>query len=256
MKTILITGSTRGIGFAMAKHFLQSGHRVVINGTSKQSVEKALSKLKEFENNRIGVSGDVREKETLTQLQEQGLKAFGKIDIWINNAGIPQENDFFGNLNGEKIKKVLDVNIWGLILGTKEAISFFENQGYGKLFNMEGFGADGRMMDKMSIYGTTKRAVNYFTQSVAKENKNSAIHVGILSPGMVRTDFLNVSMDSASEKEKKRFEKVYRILAEEPDVVAQFLCERILGSSKNNDHIRFLSGFRLASRLIKLMFSQ
>lgn len=255
MKTILITGSTRGIGFAMAKRFLQSGNNVILNGRSEESVQKALIQLKEFENNRIGVAGDVRERETFAKLKEQGLKAFGKIDIWINNAGIPQENEFFHQLNESKIKKVLDVNIWGLILGTKEAISFFENQGYGKLFNMEGFGADGRMMDKMSIYGTTKRAVNYFTQSVAKENKNSAIHVGIISPGMVRTDFLNVSMDSATEKEKKRFEKVYRILAEEPDIVAQFLCKRILESSKNNDHIRFLSGFRLISRLIKLMFS-
>ena len=255
MKTILITGSTRGIGFAMAKKFLQTGHNVILNGTSNETLQMALSQLKKFESNRIAVAGDVCDKETYTKLIEKGMEAFGKIDIWINNAGIPQENDFFGNLNNEKIKKVLDVNIWGLILGTKEAISFFEKQGYGKLFNMEGFGADGRMMDKMSIYGTTKRAVNYFTQSVAKENKNSTIQTGILSPGMVRTDFLNVSMDSATEKEKKRFEKVYRILAEEPDIVAQFLCERILRSSKNNDHIRFLSGFRLASRLIKLMLS-
>lgn len=127
-------------------------------------------------------------------------------------------------------------------------------QGHGKIFNMEGFGSDGRIMNKLTLYGTTKRAVNYFTKSASLEVKKSPIQIGILSPGMVRTDFLNQSLHHSSEKEIKRLKKVFDILGEEVKPVAQFLAKRILKSSQNYDRIVFLKGFKLMRKFLRMMF--
>jgi short-subunit dehydrogenase len=119
---------------------------------------------------------------------------------------------------------------------------------------MEGFGSDGRIMDKLSLYGTTKRAVNYFTKAISREVKEPNIQVGILSPGMVRTDFLTNSSSDADPAEQERNRKVFDILAEDVEVVTEFLCGRILRSTKKYDRIEFLTMRRLAPKLIRLMF--
>ena len=119
---------------------------------------------------------------------------------------------------------------------------------------MEGFGSDGRMMNKLTLYGTTKRAVNYFTKSVSKEIDGVGVQIGILSPGMVRTDFLNSATDTRSPKETKQFKKVYDILAEDVDVVTGFLAPRILKSKKNYDRIEFLTKGKLMLKIGKMMF--
>jgi short-subunit dehydrogenase len=140
------------------------------------------------------------------------------------------------------------------MLGTWSAIHFFKDQGYGKVFNMEGFGSDGRMMDKLSLYGTSKRAVQYFSKAVSREVKEEKIQVGILSPGMVRTDFLNQAMTGVNETEKERNRKVFDILAEDVNVVADFLVSKMLVSTKKYDRIEFLTKRRLLPKLLKLMF--
>jgi short-subunit dehydrogenase len=140
------------------------------------------------------------------------------------------------------------------MLGTQSAIKFMTRQGFGKIFNMEGFGSDGRMMNKLTLYGTTKRAVNYFTKSVSKEIDGVGVQIGILSPGMVRTDFLNSATDTRSPKETKQFKKVYDILAEDVDVVTGFLAPRILKSKKNYDRIEFLTKGKLMLKIGKMMF--
>ena len=144
----------------------------------------------------------------------------------------------------------------GVLLGVKAAVNFFDQQGYGSIFNMEGFGSNGRIMNKLALYGTSKRAVNYLTKALAKELTNSEIKIGSLRPGMVRTDFLNVSMQNATEDEKVRYQRVYRYFAEDAGTVAKFLCPRILNSTKNYDRIKYLSGFRLVSKILKLMFAK
>jgi short-subunit dehydrogenase len=186
------------------------------------------------------------------QLIKKAETEFGKIDIWINNAGLGQTHKYFWEIDNEQIKQVIDVNVYGLMLGTKFAINLFKKQGHGIILNMQGFGSNGRIMEKLTLYGTGKRAVNYFTKSVAKELKNSSIKIGTINPGMVRTDLLNKSMKEVTESERKRYEKVYRILAEDADVVAAFLSNEIL---KGKTKIKFLSGFKLMTKILRLVFS-
>jgi len=252
-KTIVITGSTRGIGLGLAKTFLKKGHQVIINGRTAEKVQQMVTELQKISSELIGIAGNVTEQETHNKIFRQGSDRFGKIDIWINNAGIPQPYQLLMDIDNDKIKDLIDINVHGLIIGTKIAAQSFLKQGFGKIFNMEGFGSDGRMMKKLTLYGTSKRAVQYFTKSMAKEIKGSSVQIGILSPGMVKTEFITKPMKSATPVELKSYKKVYDILAEEVDVVTQFLVNKMLESSKNYDRIEFLSKFKLVFKMMKML---
>lgn len=253
-KTIVITGSTRGIGLGLAKEFLKHGHQLVINGRSTEKVEKVVEELRQIGSDVIGVGGSVDELKTHENLFSDAVAKFGKVDFWINNAGIPQENKSFIDLKNEKIKSLCDVNIYSLMLGSKIAANKMIEQGFGKIFNMEGFGSKGRIMDKITLYGTSKRAVNYFTKSLANELKTTNVQVCVLSPGMVRTEFLDGALDNQSPEEAKKFKKVYDVIAEDVDVVTEFLVAKMLKSTKNYDRIEFLSGAKMMIIGFKMMF--
>lgn len=254
LKTILITGSSKGIGLGLAQEFLKRNHQVIMNGRNDELLEEKVKQMLDQGYQAIGVAGDVCHEDTFQMLIEAAQNKFGKIDIWINNAGIPQSNKYFDELSSKEIQNLVNINITSLMLGTKAAIQFFKKQGHGQVFNMEGFGSDGRMMDKLSLYGSSKRTVQYFSKSVSKEVKEEAIKVGILSPGMVRTDFLNHSMTDANERERLRNQKVFDILAEEVEVVTKFLVDQILQSHQKYARIEFLTKRRLLPKIFRLMF--
>jgi len=253
-KTIVITGSTRGIGLGLAREFLDRGHRVVINGRSEEGVARTLRVLQQTGPDVLGVQGDVSVEETHQRLVEQSVSVFGSIDIWINNAGIPQPYMLFTDSNSTDIRALVDVNITGLLLGTYTAARHMTRQGYGKIFNMEGFGSDGRTMKKLVLYGTSKRAVSYFTKAFARELRDTQVQAGVLSPGMVKTEFIDESMKHGSTEEILRFRKVYDVLAEDVEVVTKFLVNGILKSSGNYDRIVFLSRSRAFFRMLKMIY--
>jgi short-subunit dehydrogenase len=254
-RSIVITGSSRGIGFGLAKYFLQLGHKIIINGRSENHVKKALQELKKISSSVQGIAGDVTKEITHKALISLCVDHFGSVDIYINNAGIPQDNKSFIKLKNTSIEDLIYTNIFGLMIGTKTAVNFMTTQGFGKIFNMEGFGSDGRILNKLTLYGTSKRAVNYFTKSISNELKSSSIQIGTLNPGMVKTDFLEISMSDSSEAEKKQFEKVKRIMAENVETVVPVLADKILKSTKNYDRIKFLGPGKLFIKILKLILS-
>jgi short-subunit dehydrogenase len=253
-KTIVITGSTKGIGHGLALEFLKKDHQVIINGRSAEGVKKTVKELESQGYDVLGVAGDVSKEATFQSIVEKAIAKYSKIDIWINNAGIPQAHKYFHELESCEIEQLVSVNITGLLLGTKTAINLFKQQGHGQVLNMEGFGSDGRMMKKLSLYGTSKRAVQYFTKSVSKEVKDENIRVGIISPGMVRTDFLTESSSRGDAAEQRRNQKVFDILAEDIEVVTELLVKKILKSTRQYDRIEFLTPRRLIPKIIRLMF--
>ena len=253
-KTVVITGGSRGIGKGLALEFLKRGHQVVVNGRNEEVLNRALKELKQEGSEVVGLYGDIQEERTFRELIDLAIKKFGKIDIWINNAGIPQAQKYFYELSREDIEELVSINITATMLGSRMALRYFKDQGYGKVFNMEGFGSDGRMIDKLTLYGSSKRAVQYFSKSLSREVKEDHIQVGILSPGMVRTDFLNPANSVPNQSERERNRKVFDILAEDVNVVAQFLVMRILNSRKKYDRIEYLTFPRMLPKLIKLLF--
>lgn len=252
--TVVITGSSRGIGRGLAMEFLERNHQVIINGRNRKVVDGITKKLESQGHDVLGVAGDVSDENTFHAIVDEALNKYGKIDIWINNAGIPQAHKYFHELDSKEIESLVAVNVTGLMLGTKTAIQLFMQQGHGLVLNMEGFGSDGRMLKKLSLYGTSKRAVQYFTKSVSKEVKETGVRVGILSPGMVRTDFLTDSATRGDTSEQRRTQKIFDILAEDLEVVTGFLVKRILKSSKPYDRIVFLTPWRMMPKILRLMF--
>lgn len=123
-KTIVITGSTRGIGFGLAKEFLTLGHKIVINGRMVEKLSKAISELENINPDLIGVVGSVSLNETHVSIVEKATSEFGKIDIWINNAGIPQAHKMFVDIDDTELNKIIDTNIYGLMFGTRIAALF------------------------------------------------------------------------------------------------------------------------------------
>ena len=106
MKTVVITGSTRGIGLGMAKEFLNRGHQVVISGTSDNSVSHGLASIDIMKDNTIGVPCLVQDPDAIQNLWNEGVKAFGKIDIWINSAGVSTSRNGLEDLDTDEILNI------------------------------------------------------------------------------------------------------------------------------------------------------
>ena len=158
-KTVVITGSTRGIGLGLASRFLECDCNVVLNGTTPESTSKAMTGLQRFREHAAGVSADISTPDGITQLYDEAVRHFGRVDIWINNAGIANERRNTWELDHRSISRVFKVNIEGTVNGTIIPYQHMVKQGGGKIFNMEGLGSDGFIQDGMTIYGTTKSAI-------------------------------------------------------------------------------------------------
>ncbi|MEI8032122.1 MAG: SDR family oxidoreductase [Chlorobiaceae bacterium] len=248
MHNIVITGSTRGIGFGLARAFLERGHRVTINGSRRESLECALQALKSFGERVHGVEGSVSDRSAMEQLFSSASERFGGVDIWVNNAGIGHSRRMLWELEESEIRKVIEVNLLGAVNGTVAAYSAMTKQGSGKIFNMEGLGSEGFIKEGLSGYGTSKSALHYFTRAFAAEAKASPVQIGLLSPGMVITDMLFETVAGAPDPlgERRFFNKV----ADDVPTVSAFLANRMLKSNRKSDAIRWMTKRKMIFRML------
>jgi NAD(P)-dependent dehydrogenase (short-subunit alcohol dehydrogenase family) len=256
MKNIVITGSTRGIGYALARAFLKRDCRVVISGRKQSSVDEAVKILMtEFPPASVaGFSCDVTSFDQVRRLWEKSLNKFGPVDIWINNAGISNSQNPPWDLPAEEIENVVKTNVLGEMFGSKIAITGFIQQGYGALYNMEGMGAQGRRGVKgLSIYGSTKAGLRYFNDSIFSENDNNQIIIGAIQPGMMLTEMVTGQYTHKPDDWEK-VKGIFDIISEKPETVAEWLVEKILDNSKNGVRFRYGGMLRMVSRLIKRQF--
>ncbi len=262
MKTAVITGSTRGLGFEMAKLFRKEGWNLVVNGVSEARLEAAVQALRamtgagEVE----GRGGSVADAEELQALVDFAAGRFGAIDIWINNAGVNQPMKAIWELTEPEIDAILDVDLRGAILGSRLAVRQMEKQPEGGfVYNLEGYGSNDAMMLGLNLYGTSKRAVTHFTRALAKElaERGSRVKAGRLSPGIMITDFTVKALggkESIALPEKTK--KVYNILGDYPDVVAAHLVKGMLENTKNDAHIEWLTNGKAAWRFLTAGFNK
>jgi short-subunit dehydrogenase len=251
VKTVVITGSTRGIGLGMAEEFLKRGYQVVINGRSSDSVERAVSDLsRDFSGDNIfGVVGDIGEAQDVQRLWEQSAEHYGQVDIWINNAGLGHYQEPFWTIDPDEISSLIRTNIQGLMYGSQVVVREMIKQGGGELYNMEGFGSDGRYQDGLLLYGTTKRAVRYFSKGLVKEAAKTQVIVGTLSPGMVVTDLL-VGRYRDKPEEWKHVQRIFNILADRVETVTPYLVQNIIENNQNGAKIRWLTGRKIFWRFL------
>ena len=260
LKTIVITGSTRGLGFHMAKCFRVSGWNVVLNGVSPERLERAVRDLRKSPGagSVEGYRAQVASEEEIEALASFSRETFGNIDIWINNAGVNQPMRPMWELTVEEIEAILSTDLHGAVLGSTIAVRLMEKQPSGGfVYNVEGFGSNDAYITGLSLYGTSKRAVTYFTQALAKElqEKKSKVKAGRLSPGVMITDFTVKALGGKQEIElPEKTKKFYNIIADYPDDVAAFLVKKMLSNTKNNAHIQWLTGSKAAWRFMTAGF--
>lgn len=174
MKTIVITGSTRGIGYAMAIEFLKVGCQVTLSGRGDALPDATRSALLPFEGLYMYVPCNVQEKASLQRLWDMSVARWGCVDIWINNAGQNAPHQFSWETGERYTAQVLNTNLLGLVYGSQIAATEMIRQGHGAIYSMEGLGSNNMIQPKTILYGTTKHALTYFMKGLARNWRGPA----------------------------------------------------------------------------------
>lgn len=261
MKTVVITGSARGLGLEMAKVFKENNVNVILSDLNEENLKKAKKEVEKINSN-SNVEYcicDVTKTNDILKMIEFVNNKFNKIDIWINNAGVNQPEKAIWELTESEIDIVLDVDLKGTIKASKLIMEEMIKNNGGSIYNVEGYGSNDAKMLGLSIYGTSKRAITYFTEALAKESeeRKTNVIVGKLSPGIMITDFIT---NALGNKEKinlsEKTKKVYNILGDYPDVVAKYLVDGILNNNENNVKIEWLTTKKAAWRFMTSSFNK
>jgi NAD(P)-dependent dehydrogenase (short-subunit alcohol dehydrogenase family) len=255
MRIIVITGSTRGIGYGLADSFLDLGCAVAISSRTPEAVDKAVAELSDRHGAErvLGRVCDVTDFEQVQALWDLARDHYGQVDIWINNAGLSNPMAKFWEQYPERLQAVVETNLLGAMYGCKVAIQGMLDQGFGAIYNLEGFGSDGRKMEGLAPYGVTKCALRYLDESLAKEVEGTPVRVGAFRPGMVITDLVTGQYDEDSE-EWERAKKVFNVIADRVETVAPWLAEQALKNDKNGARIAWSSSGKIAMRFLMAPF--
>lgn len=263
MKTVVITGSARGFGLCQAKKFKELGCNVIISDINEANLEKALAELNKIKpdtTKAIKVKADVTSYNDLENLWNIAKEEFNNVDIWINNAGVNSPDKSVYELSEKEISFILDIDLKGAILGSKIAFKGMKEQGFGQIYNVEGYGSNDAMMTGLTLYGTTKRAITYFTLSLAKEAHdvtNDKVKVCRLTPGIMITEFITSANGGSTHIElPEKTKKVYNILGDYPEVIADYCVPRMLKNEKNNYNVVWLSNARAFRRFLFAGFNK
>ena len=257
MKSVVITGSTRGIGLGLARNFLERGCKVAISSRNQADVDRVVAELAaEYGADKVaGTACDVSSMESLQSLWECAAGAFGNVDVWINNAGYNHARATLLELEPSEIKAVVDTNLTGLLYANKVALSGMKAQGHGQIWNMEGFGSNGMTQAGMVSYGATKRAVNYLNKALRKDAEGTGVHICTLSPGMVLTDMLIGEYDRNSE-EWERVKRMFNILADKVETVTPWLVDGVLKANKDGAKVMWLTNGKVMGRFLTSRFKK
>lgn len=249
MVNVVITGSTKGIGRGLAGEFARRGHKVMISGRSQTAIDEAIASIGAQPGKLIGQPCEVSNRDQVQALWDAAVDAFGRVDIWINNAGLARTVWSIADTPDAEIEKMVTTNMFGTVFGSKIATAGMKAQGGGKLFNMLGGGSDGEYFPGIAIYGTTKRGLNYFTDALVKELKDTPVIVGKIRPGMVITEAVIREAKADLENFNKN-RKVMNNLCDTVETVAPFLVDKILTTEKSGTKIRWLNGGKIAKRML------
>jgi len=189
-KLAIITGGSRGIGYATAEAFLKEGAKVIITASTKENADKAVAKLKENYLTSIieGIAPNLGNYNDVKAQFDEIVNKYGAIDILVNNAGV-SESTPFANYTEETFDKVMDLNVKGIFNATKAVSEYMIEKGSGVILNTSSM---------VSIYGqpsgvaypTSKFAVNGLTVSLARELGPKGIRVNAVAPGITETDMM------------------------------------------------------------------
>jgi 3-oxoacyl-[acyl-carrier protein] reductase len=182
----VVTGASKGIGAGIARHLAGEGAAVVVNyASSKEGADQVVDQIAKRGGKAIAVQGDVAKKKDIERLFAETKKAFGRLDVLVNNAGVYQ----FASLEDateSEFHREFNTNVLGLILATQEAVKHFGADG-GSIINISST-VTSLTPPNTAVYTGTKGAVDAITRTLAKELGPRGIRVNAINPGMVETE--------------------------------------------------------------------
>ena len=185
-KVAVVTGASKGIGAGIAKEFAEAGASIVVNYASdKQGADRVVDEITKRGGKAVAVQGSVAKKADVERLFAEAEKAFGKIDIVVNNAGV-YEFVPLEEATEQQFHRMFDTNVLGMLLSTQEALKHFNADG-GSVINISSL-ASSLTPPTAVVYNATKGAVDAITRTLAKELGPRKIRVNAINPGMVITE--------------------------------------------------------------------
>ncbi len=252
LKTVVITGSSKGLGLGLAEAFLARATNVVVSARGAEAVALVCRELgAKYPAARIlGRACDVAVYEDVAALWSAACERFGGVDVWVNNAGISNAQRAFVELPPALIQSVVATNLIGVMNGSRVALAGMLAQGRGAIYNMEGFGSDGARQRGMALYGSTKRAVRYFTRSLVAETRGSGVIVATVSPGIVVTELLISVYEEGDPALWHSQRRLFNFIADPVEVVAPWLAGRLLDNRRSGAHIAWMTVLKGALRFL------
>ncbi|MDJ0928159.1 MAG: SDR family oxidoreductase [Gammaproteobacteria bacterium] len=221
-KTVVITGSTRGLGRATAEHCLRIGANVVISSERETDVHHALQELGDHPNV-AGCVCDVSRLGNMQDLVQFALRRFGQIDVWINNAGTSSPIGAVVDVPLRSGTRVITTNILGVYHGSVLAIRQFQKQGSGRLINIVGRG-EKRPVPTANLYASSKAWIRNFTIAMSKENQHPGVSFCAYNPGFIVTQMsTNLRAIRGHEDLAGRIRQVVPVLGGHVEVAAREL---------------------------------
>ncbi|AQR63087.1 hypothetical protein BZG35_16570 [Brevundimonas sp. LM2] len=247
-QVVVITGGTTGFGHALAEQFLRLGCKVVITGrvaSDAIAVARAL-----HPDHAVGVGADVRSEAGHLHTWQAAIDAFGRVDHWINNAGLGGAGEDIAATDPTLIRAMIDTNLTGVLLGTSVALNRMRAQGGGQIWVTEGLGSSGFVLEGAGIYGATKAGVTYLFRVLAKENAAGPVRIGFLRPGIMPT---RVAFGSDAIPDA-RAARILALLGDDTRIVARWMAPRILDTRRNGHRLDWLTRTRLIGNLLRAGF--
>jgi chlorophyll(ide) b reductase len=271
-RNVIVTGSTRGLGKALAREFLLNGDNVVVTSRSAHDVQSTVEELrkeiqdfsgslsksdarmelfglpspKRSDPRVIGIPCDVSNSKDVEALALYAVKEFGSVDLWINNAGVNKGFRPLLEFTGEEIEQIVSTNLTGSMICTREAIKVMQTQKKGgHIFNMDGAGSGGSSTPLTAAYGATKCGLRQMSSSLQEEVKGSDVGIHTASPGMVLTDLL---LSGASLQNKKMF----NFICEQPETVARALVPNLRLVTGTGKAVNYLTPARIVFAIVSL----
>lgn len=220
-KVAVITGGSRGLGLGIAEAFAREGAAVVIASRSKKSVDAAVQSIQSRGHRATGLPCDVGNLAQVEALAAHAVATFGRLDIWVNNAGLSAPYGPTAHLPSSEFQATVNTNIIGVYNGSVTALRHFVAQRSGKLINLLGRG-DNQPVPYQNAYASSKTWVRSFTAALAKEYADSGVGIYAFNPGLVTTEMLSqVSAVQGYEAKLAPLTKVVAVLGNPPEVPAE-----------------------------------
>jgi 3-oxoacyl-[acyl-carrier protein] reductase len=188
-KVVIVTGGSKGIGFAIAEKLLKQKAKVFICGRDKFQLKRSLEILSGF-GEVDGEICDIRSDEQIEGMFNECLRVFGGVDVLINNAGVAVMGKTVEETTLSEFQFVLETNLFGVFYACKRAIPLIRKRGEGHIINISSL-AGQNAHPRMSSYNASKFALNGFTESMMQEVRQDNIKVSLICPGSVNTTFAN-----------------------------------------------------------------